>query len=286
MTAPSVTYTFSNGTTADATQVNQNFTDVINGITDGTKDLTISALTVGGTATFNGNVAVGNASSDDLTVTASLASDLPIKTNTTYDIGSLTKGLAELYMGGTSTFTAKLAAATLSASRNYTIPEVSADASFVMTQGAQTIVGVKTFSSGIAFANETLSTYDEGTGTLTWTGGAGIFSADQSITYSYVQIGKLVTITLPAKSASADTTPAASGTNTGATDLPSAIRPVATVNHPCGVTLAGSDSASPGICSINTAGQVIFYASSNYTTNWGSSGTNGWAGITFSYRIT
>lgn len=286
MPAPSVTYTFSNGTTADATQVNQNFTDVINGITDGTKDLTINALTVGGTATFNGNVAIGNASSDDLTVTASLASTLPIKTNTSYDVGSSTKGLANLYMGGSSTFTAKLVAATLSANRNYTIPEVSADASFVMTQGAQTIVGVKTFSSGIAFANETLSTYDEGTGTLTWTGGAGIFSADQSITYSYVQIGKLVTITLPAKSASADGTPSTSGTNTGATDLPSAIRPTTTINHPCSVTLAGADSANPGICSINTSGQVIFYASSNYTTNWGSSGTNGWGGISLSYRIT
>lgn len=52
MAAPSVTHTFTNGTTADATEVNQNFTDVIDGITDGTEDLTISALTCQGTATF------------------------------------------------------------------------------------------------------------------------------------------------------------------------------------------------------------------------------------------
>jgi hypothetical protein len=53
MAAPSVTNTFTNGTTADATQVNQNFTDVINGITDGTKDLTFNDCTVNGAAVFN-----------------------------------------------------------------------------------------------------------------------------------------------------------------------------------------------------------------------------------------
>jgi hypothetical protein len=61
MAAPSVTYTFSNSTTADATEVNTNFTDIINGITDGTKDLTINLLTVNGAASFNGNVTLGNA---------------------------------------------------------------------------------------------------------------------------------------------------------------------------------------------------------------------------------
>jgi len=58
MAAPSVTNTFVAGTTAKATEVNQNFTDVINGITDGTKDLTISALAVGGAATFATTIAV------------------------------------------------------------------------------------------------------------------------------------------------------------------------------------------------------------------------------------
>lgn len=64
MPNPSVTYTFSNGTSADATQVNTNFTDVINGITDGTKDLTILSLTT------NGNTVLGSDSSDSLSVNA------------------------------------------------------------------------------------------------------------------------------------------------------------------------------------------------------------------------
>jgi hypothetical protein len=88
MPAPSYTYTLTNGTTADATQVQQNFTDILNGVSDGTKDLSINALTVAGALTANGNVTLGNASGDDVTVTGSLASHLVPKTDATYDLGS------------------------------------------------------------------------------------------------------------------------------------------------------------------------------------------------------
>jgi hypothetical protein len=52
--------------------------------------------------------------------------------------------------GGTSSRAVTLRPATLSASRIYTLPEVSTDADFVMTQGEQTIAGTKTFSSTIS----------------------------------------------------------------------------------------------------------------------------------------
>ena len=55
MAAPSVTHTFSNSTTADATQVNTNFNDIINGVSDGTKDLTVSTVTV---ATITASTAI------------------------------------------------------------------------------------------------------------------------------------------------------------------------------------------------------------------------------------
>lgn len=90
MANPAVTYVFANSTTADASQVNQNFTDLINGLTDGTKSLTIDAITAGGTATFNGNTTVGNASSDTLTVTARVASHLIPSADATYALGAST----------------------------------------------------------------------------------------------------------------------------------------------------------------------------------------------------
>ncbi len=97
MAAPSYTYSITNGTTADASQVQQNFTDILNGCTDGTKDLSINALTCAGTATLNGNVNLGNASADDLSITASLASTLPIKTDVTYNIGTTALRLNQVH---------------------------------------------------------------------------------------------------------------------------------------------------------------------------------------------
>lgn len=52
MAAPSVTYQFVNGQTSDGPQVSQNFTDIVNALTDGTSDVTIGTLTLAaGTAT-------------------------------------------------------------------------------------------------------------------------------------------------------------------------------------------------------------------------------------------
>ncbi len=99
MSSPSVTYVFVNGNSADAGQVNQNFSDIINALSDSTKDLSISALTAAGTATFNGSVSIGNSASDDLTITASLASTMLVKTTNSFDIGSTSSGLRAIYVG-------------------------------------------------------------------------------------------------------------------------------------------------------------------------------------------
>lgn len=135
MAAISLTYTLTNGTTADASQVMQNFNDLVNGTSDGTKDFSINALTVAGTATLNGNVNLGNSSSDDLTVTASLASTIPVKTNTSYDIGSSTLGLRSIYVGGTSTFTTRIMSAA-TASWTLTLPVTNGvNRSFLVDDG-------------------------------------------------------------------------------------------------------------------------------------------------------
>jgi len=127
MASPSYTYTLTNGATADASQVAQNFNDILNGVTDGTKDLSISALTCAGTATLNGHVNLGNASADDLNIAASLASSLLIKTTNAYDIGSATLGLRKLYLGnsGGSTTVALSSASSIASSRVYTLPDVA-----------------------------------------------------------------------------------------------------------------------------------------------------------------
>lgn len=145
MASPAVTYTFANSTTADATQVNQNFTDIINGLTDGTKDLSISALTCAGTATFNGNVAIGNASSDTLTITAVLGSSLALGTTFSYDIGAATVGLRSLYLGASDSAarTVRVLAGAVSASYSITLPTAAPSVSNSVM--ALTSAGVGTF---------------------------------------------------------------------------------------------------------------------------------------------
>lgn len=122
MASITVTYSFSNSTTADATQVNQNFTDIINGTSDGTKDFSINALTCAGNVNINGNTTIGNASSDTITVTASLASSIPIGTTNTYDIGSSTLGLRALYFGANSQTVNIKGSGSMSATWTMTLP--------------------------------------------------------------------------------------------------------------------------------------------------------------------
>jgi len=91
MAAPSLSYTLTNGTAADADQVMQNLNDLLLGYTDGTKDLTISALTC------NGNVALGDASSDTITFTGQAASGLAPNADGTLDLGSTTNKWQNIY---------------------------------------------------------------------------------------------------------------------------------------------------------------------------------------------
>lgn len=141
MANPNVTYTFVNSTTADATQVNQNFTDLINGATDGTKDYNINAFTAAGTATLNGSVFLGVSSVKDLTINASLASSILIKTNNLYNIGSATLGLAGLYLGSTGSNTLLLSAGTLTSTYTFTYPPAAGSSgSFLKTTGSGIIV--------------------------------------------------------------------------------------------------------------------------------------------------
>jgi len=137
MPSPSVTHTFANATATDATQVNTNFTDLINGASDGTKDYSINALTVGGAATFNGNTTIGNSSVDDITFTGSMASHLPIKTTATYDIGAATLGIRSIYFGANSQGVNITGSASMSATWTLTLPVSAGTSRFRLeTSGA------------------------------------------------------------------------------------------------------------------------------------------------------
>lgn len=128
----SVTYSFTNGTTADATQVNTNFTDIINGTSDGTKDFSIAALTCSGAVSFQGNMTFGNASGDTITFTGTVASDFVPNTTATYDLGSSSVGFADLYLGNNSQIVTVRASASASASWTWSYPVNAGTSGYVL----------------------------------------------------------------------------------------------------------------------------------------------------------
>lgn len=156
MASPSYSFSLTNGTTADASQVMQNFNDVLNGVTDGTKDLNIAALTAAGNAAFNGDVAIGNAAADSLSITASLASSIPIKTTNSFDIGAATFGLRALYFGANSQTVKLQGSASMSATWTLTLPVTAGTANFaLLTDGAGVTTWTKFFPGATDGAAQT-----------------------------------------------------------------------------------------------------------------------------------
>lgn len=146
MANPSVTYTLSNGTPADATQVNTNFTDLINSLTDSSKSLTVDAITAAGAVVLNGNVNLGNSTTDDLTINGSLASTINIKTTNLYSIGSSTLGLQSVYFGSSAgAFSTRVQGAAVTGNITFTLPltDGATDGDVMATDGS----GVLNFRS-------------------------------------------------------------------------------------------------------------------------------------------
>lgn len=288
MPSPSYTYTLTNGTTADASKVSQNFTDILNGVTDGTKDLSINALTCAGNLTVNGNTTLGNASSDTVTVTASLASDIVPSSDGTRYLGSATYGFAGLFLGDASGDTGKIVPATLGADRVWTIPETSADASFVMTQAAQTIAGAKTFSSAIIVGGN--STGDSNFGTIgsvsfghyyegTFTGTLTGCTTSPTATVRYIRVGKVVTLFIPDLRATSNST-----SQPTVTGMPSNLYP-AIQQWGAGIWIRDNSATSVGGWSITTAGVILGYLG-NPSTSFTSSGNKGFDnGTTITYNL-
>lgn len=116
-----VTYTFTNSTTADATQVNTNFQDLVDATSDGSIDFSVASVTCT-SFSCTGNTTIGNATADDLTVTARLASDFVPKTTNTYSLGSSTLGYTGIYLGANSQTIRLLPSASMSATWTLTFP--------------------------------------------------------------------------------------------------------------------------------------------------------------------
>lgn len=143
--------------------MNTNFTDVLNGTSDGTKDFSINALTCAGTATFNGAVNLGNATTDDLTFTGSVASSIPVKTADTYDLGTAALPFRKIYLGDNANSVAIGADASASADWTFTLPPASGTVGYGLqaaSSGAHIYVPMQTSTNTVSDTSYTVTDTD------------------------------------------------------------------------------------------------------------------------------
>lgn len=108
--------------------------------------MTVDAITAAGAVVLNGNVSLGNSTTDDLTVTASLASTINIKTTNLYNIGSSTLGLQSVYFGSSAgAFSTRVQGAAVTGNITFTLPltDGATDGDVMATDGS----GVLNFRS-------------------------------------------------------------------------------------------------------------------------------------------
>lgn len=204
MAAPSYTYTLTNSSTADASQVMQNYNDILNGVTDGTKDLTINALTCNGTVSFKGNVTLGDASADDVTFTGSLASSIGVKTTATYNVGDSTHGLLSIYFGRNSQTVRIVPSATMSATWTMTLPTTAgAGAGYLLSTDGAGVTSWTDLTGSAYYASGTTAGTISGTtqtiaGAKTWSN-AATFSSSITVggnTTSDANLGTISSVSL------------------------------------------------------------------------------------------
>jgi hypothetical protein len=145
-------------------------------------------LGVTGVTSLNGAATIGNGD-DNVNINAGTGTFQVASTGVDISTAGAVSSVTTLNMSSTLTNTATsnqivlgttntttISATAPAASRVYTIPDVLANASFVLTAGAQTIGGAKTFSSDLAISSNTASTSTT-TGALVVTGGVGVGGA-------------------------------------------------------------------------------------------------------------
>jgi hypothetical protein len=179
----------------------------------------------------------------------------------------------------------------LTTPHTYTLPEVGANAEFLMTEGAQTANGTKTFNDGIRFLTSgglvtTLNNYEENSiNPLGFTSNTFIGTVNRMLRIT--KIGNLVNLRVTALSTAA---------NGGADDtiqtvvgvLPERFRPLSDTRAPCTIvqTLA---ILGCGQIEVLTTGQIRFYYLDTSTNQFGNfllaNTFVGWSGVNITYSI-
>lgn len=141
----SVTNNFSNGTVANADDVDTNFANITDGLSDATKDLNMMNATFAGTMTVNGNTVIGNAAADSMTVNASptFAATMVVSAPCTFNQGVSIGTGSSFTTAGAAYFAGNLSALGTHASFGYNYVNVTSSGG-TKDQDCSSLVGEST----------------------------------------------------------------------------------------------------------------------------------------------
>ena len=260
MSLPLVTYKLTNTSANDSFQLNQNFTDLINSLTDGTKDLTVGSIIISGGIRING-----------------LSASSLVATNASKNLTSTTSSLSPIFTGLNLIGLSVSQAVFTDGSKNLVSNPITGSGNVVMS-ASPTFTGTAIFSQ-LTFGVSNLTTYTEGTFTITGNG----FSSNPTGSAFYIRTGNGVILLVPSLSGTSNAT---TFTLSG---IPATIQPTrgqniviaevkdAGLNYSGEITINTDGTAQPYIRTTINAGP-----SSTYTIT----GTKGVGGFTLSYLLT
>ncbi len=154
------------------------------------------------------------------------------------------------------------------------------NAAALVLSSTLTVGGNTTGDSNLGtISSVTLSSNYVGSFTATWTGSASNFASNQTITVTYQKIGRMVTLNIPTKTATAG---AGTITDLVSDAMPSALRPLTTIDIPAYVMDNGAFLNAPGVMEITTGGLIDFNKTA-LGAGFTAGTTVGWKSITITY---
>jgi hypothetical protein len=142
---------------------------------------------------------------------------------------------------------------------------------FLSTTGGLTVGGNTTGDSNLGtIASVTLSQYYQGSFSMTFT---GPFTADQTVTVSYVKIGRMVMLSIPSIVAAASV--AGVGSIASTANLPTGLDPAASTMYEIPIRDNSAVQTNPGKIQIRNANTIRIFRT-NTGTAWSATGNAGW----------
>lgn len=240
--------------------INNNIGGAVTNIFNNINVVTIDTKTVDAETVNTTTANVGTLNATTINTTTENTTTLNATTTNTILANAVTNTTLDLVLGVGNVV--HITTPGLVASRNYSVVDVGANASFVMTEGVQTLNGAKTFGTSIFLPTTggtatALTYYEEFAGTLDFT--SDLYAGARTVDVHFTRVGRAVTMVLKGFTTSVTI---ATPDRITTSSFPARFRP--NVNFPTInsiINIYDNNVRATGVIEINASGEMIVSAS-------------------------